>query len=219
MVSERKEEEEVEVEVEKEGKKKPFFFHAFSPSFSLHFSSSLNRIVLTSGHVGRDELGGLLRVGEALFGWWSGGREKERERKREKELNVSVDGLRSRAQKKKTTPFSSTPKLTASTKPQLATGPQKCVVLRPVGESTNALRREAREAPPAREAAIGLKKEENEKERERKKKESEEERERENSRPRPKKEKGERLAHSPSFPARTAHAISVGLKEEEEVAK
>ena len=44
--------------------------------------------------------------------------------------------------------------LTASTKPQLATGPQKCVVLGPVGESTKALRREAREAPPVREAAI-----------------------------------------------------------------
>jgi hypothetical protein len=33
-------------------------------------------------------------------------------------------------------------RLTASTNPQLATGPQKCVVLGPVGELTNCMRRD-----------------------------------------------------------------------------
>lgn len=39
-------------------------------------------------------------------------------------------------------------KLTASTNPQLATGPQKCVVLGPVGELMNCMRRDEAIAVP-----------------------------------------------------------------------
>lgn len=74
-------------------------------------------------------------------------------RHREQSIGIDFEGAK-RASDRASERFLKRKALTASTKPQLATGPQKCVVLGPVGESTKALRREAREAPPAREAAI-----------------------------------------------------------------